>query len=65
MTVETGVTNKCGLTAGDLGRRELAPGRWYSGPALTFFFGPVRKKIMEALINYKNIKSQINNRHDK
>ena len=29
MTVETGVTNKCGLTAGDLGRRALAPGRWY------------------------------------
>ncbi|KAG2637462.1 hypothetical protein PVAP13_2NG520900 [Panicum virgatum] len=29
MTVETGVTNKYGLTAGDLGRRALAPGRWY------------------------------------
>ena len=35
-----------------------------SGPALTFWW-PSAKKIMEAPINYKNIKSQIGNRHDK
>ncbi|CAM0144819.1 unnamed protein product [Urochloa decumbens] len=29
VAVDTGVTNKYGLTAGDLGRRALAPGRWY------------------------------------
>ncbi|TVU21470.1 hypothetical protein EJB05_31106, partial [Eragrostis curvula] len=29
MTVKIDITNKDGLTAGDLGRRALAPGRWY------------------------------------